>query len=162
MDSGALFDETGKYRYSLWRLWDTSKSIVAFCMLNPSTANAETDDPTIRRCIGFAKTWGYGGLVVVNLFALVSSDPKVLLKDPDATGGDKNDKMIYNAAFKADKIIAAWGAFPEARERAASVINMLMSLNVYCLGITNDGCPKHPLYIKGDTRPILFRAENRW
>lgn len=156
MTKSAVFDETGKYRYRLLREWDDSKPKCAFLMLNPSTANAEDDDPTIRRCIGFAKEWGYGGVEVVNLFALVSSDPKKLLTDNDPVG-KLNDEFIFTAICEAGIVVAAWGAFKESRQRAADVLKMLDGIGIRCLGITKDGCPKHPLYIKGNTLPILMR-----
>ena len=108
-----------------------------FIMLNPSTANGETNDPTIRRCVNFAKAWGYGGLEVVNLFSLVSSDPKKLLTVKNSIGED-NDFFIRKCAKGAGKIIAAWGAFSEARRRAEEVLNTLSEIGceVHCLGMS--------------------------
>jgi hypothetical protein len=163
MEKSAIFDPTGRYRYLLTRIWDADKPSVLFVMLNPSTANAEEDDPTIRRCIRFARDWGYGGVKVVNLFALVSSDPRRLVAEPDAIGGELdslNDVAIFEEANKAGIVIAAWGSFKEARGRAAKVLNWMERLNIeiHCLGLTKDRCPKHPLYIRSDTKPILMKG----
>lgn len=159
MNAGAMFDDTGKYRYLLWRTWDEGKRNPAvFIMLNPSTANAEDDDPTIRRCIGFAKDWGYTGLKVVNLFGLVSSDPKKLATETDPIGPE-NDYVILSRVPHAGIIIAAWGAFKEAKTRSIQVLNAVQSVSrspIYCLGMSKDGSPKHPLYIRADTKPVLF------
>ena len=90
--TGADFDPTGVYRYSLWREWDARAPAVAFVMLNPSTADAGKDDPTIRRCASFARSWGYGSLEVVNLFAYRASEPKRLRQTPDPIG-PANDRL---------------------------------------------------------------------
>lgn len=158
MIKGADFDATHKYRHLLTREWDCDKPKAAFIMLNPSTANDHDDDPTIRRCIRFAQEWGYGGLLVVNLFALVSSDPKKLLTEPDAVGGSENDFAIIKAVNNSDIVVCAWGSFKEAQKRAKEVLQLLrMGCCVYCLGQNKDGSPKHPLYIKADTKPILMK-----
>lgn len=158
MYSGANFDETKNYRFSLWRIWDNKELKILFLMLNPSTANDETDDPTIRRCVNFAKSWGYGGIVVVNLFSLVSSDPAKLLTVTDSIGVD-NDSVILKAAGNAEKIVVAWGAFREARARGEDVLRMLYEngYEVYCLGKTKDGHPKHPLYLRSNLKPMIYR-----
>jgi hypothetical protein len=156
IESGATFDSTGKYRFSLWRLWDISKPHVVFIMLNPSTANAETDDPTIRRCVNFAKTWGYGGLKVVNLFPLVSAYPKVLLIERHWVQENIAENIILDEVKGAGIIVAAWGSFREAQERSLYILNMLDGYPLYCLGVNKDGSPKHPLYIKGDVVPQQY------
>lgn len=153
--SGADFDATGKYRFKLWRIWDKSKPTITFIMLNPSTANAQTDDPTIRRCINFARSWGYGGIEVVNLFALVSSESEKLLTTSNSIGTD-NDLVILKAASQAAKIIIAWGAFKEAKVRGKDVLGLLYKYDIYCLGKTKEGHPKHPLYLRKDLEPIIF------
>jgi|AGTN01.2.fsa_nt_gi Uncharacterized protein conserved in bacteria len=158
MTRSAEFDPTGKYRYTLSRIWDADKPIAIFVMLNPSTANAEDDDPTIRRCIRFAQDWGYGGLRVVNLFALVSSDPAKLVTEPDAVG-EENDMHIIRAINQSGIVIAAWGSFKEARKRAREVLAMLrMGCCIYCLGQNSDGSPKHPLYIPAAIKPQLMKG----
>ncbi len=100
--TGADFDGTGAYRYSLWREWDSRRPIVAFVMLNPSTADAAKDDPTIRRCASFARSWGYGSLEVVNLFAYRASEPKRLRQTPDPIGPANDDYLVDAADRVAD------------------------------------------------------------
>lgn len=117
-------------------------------MLNPSTADEIKDDPTIRRCISFAKREGCTGLTVVNLFALRATNPKELLKHEDPIGPE-NDKIIQDMLrlHQIGIVVAAWGAHPLARERSKDVMKMLDS-NILCLGTTKDGSPRHPLYVK--------------
>ena len=105
------------------------------------------DDPTIRRCIGFARDWGFGRLVVVNLFALRSTSPRALRRAPDPVG-PRNDRWIARLAADAELVIAAWGALGNYRDRARLVTSTLSDL--YCLGRTRDGSPRHPLYVRRD------------
>lgn len=151
-DSGAIFSDDRKYRYALCRMWFINKPLVMFVGLNPSTANETQDDPTIRRVCKFAFDWDFGGVYMTNLFAWVTPYPQELLKVSDPLGD--NDKWLQTAWDKSAKVIFAWGAFKEAKERAAQVSGMFT--NAYCLGKNADGSPKHPLYIKGDTTPIPF------
>jgi hypothetical protein len=136
-------------------------------MLNPSTANETELDPTLRRCRGFAKAWGLGGFVVVNLFAVVSADPRILLTHDDAVGDIQrtttrgrsvnNTAVIVEECRLADIVVAGWGAFPEASERARQAMWILGSGGkLHCLGTTKDGHPRHPLYLKADTKPVPF------
>lgn len=143
--SGASFDFTsiGDYRYCLWRIWDTSKPLVAFIGYNPSKANADDDDATITRVKGFANDWGYGGFYMLNLFALVSTDADVLLTHPNPVGD--NDGWIERIASKCEKVIFAWGKFKKAKERADAVIKMFPDAEV--LMFNKDGSPRHPLYV---------------
>lgn len=150
----ATFSQDRKYRYLLWRDWDTSSlGKCAFLMLNPSTANEYELDPTLRRCQSFAKQWGYGGMVIVNLFAIVSSDPRVLLTDKEPIG-PFNDRYIMDTATSCGVVVAGWGAFPEARQRALNVRAMLKDagIRLHCLGTTKLGHPRHPLYLKKTTK----------
>lgn len=161
--SGAAI--VGPYRYRLWREWDASLPRACFVMLNPSTADADTDDPTIRRCLGFARLWGCGRLDVVNLYALRATDPKVLSDHPDPVG-PLNDEAIEQAAMGAWRIVAAWGstvvksglsgtATARTALRAGHVMGALVRIApVYALGTTASGQPRHPLYVKGDTKPF--------
>lgn len=146
----ALID--GPYRYKLTRVWGPGERMV-FIMLNPSTADADIDDPTIRRCIGFAKDLGFDGLEVVNLFALRSPDPAVLAKAEDPVG-PLNDRFITDSA-RGGMIVAAWGAHPFAAARGAEVAAMVAEAGetLYSLGVTKDGHPRHPLYLPGTARP---------
>lgn len=149
----ATISECGQYRYVLKRRIPSILRWVRpmlFVMLNPSTADAVQDDPTIRRCLGFATREGCTELTVVNLFALRSADPKKLLTHPDPIGPE-NDKHIQEQIMRHRNgfMIAAWGAHPFAKKRAEQVKAMG---NFHCLGKTKNGDPRHPLYVKGDTQ----------
>jgi hypothetical protein len=157
MLKGATIDSTGQYRYKLWRVWDSEAPRVAFVMLNPSTANASVDDPTIRRCIGFAQTWGYGSLEVVNLFAYRATSPQILSAVVDPIGPD-NEAYLLETRQKPEPIILAWGNQGTFLERNQTVLEQLVNLeNVYCLGLTAGGHPRHPLYLKAHTKPVPYR-----
>jgi hypothetical protein len=127
-------------------------------MLNPSTADASQDDPTIRKCVEFSKRLGFGGMTVVNLYALRSTKPKKLWKHPDPIGN--NNHHIKQAALAADMVVCAWGANPKSVERGRTVYAMLKDWNIrpYCLGTTKNGSPKHPLYVPYKTTFKRFRG----
>lgn len=150
---GARISKCGLYRYVLGRRWSPHGEPATFVMLNPSTADASLDDPTIRRCIGFAKSWGAGGLHVLNLYALRATDPRELARADDPVGPDC-DEYLYRhlrAAVMAGRpVVAAWGAHPFARQRARDVHGMLHAVDWRCLGTTADGSPRHPLYLRRD------------
>lgn len=150
---GAKFSSCRAYRYSLWRTWGpivNDSQVVVFIGLNPSTADETTDDPTIRRCIGFAKRWGYGGIVMTNLFAFRATDPKAM-KAAAAPVGPMNDSVLIEEADKAGLVVAAWGTHGTHNRRAEAVRSFLKGL--HHLGLTKDGHPRHPLYLKGDIQP---------
>lgn len=155
--SSAILSKDGRYRYQLTRVWRPQAKLVNWIMLNPSTADAREDDPTIRRCVAFAKEWGYGGIVVSNLFGLRSPDPTILKSDTDPVGPD-NDQAIVDAACAASLHVAAWGAFGAFYTRHLQVRKLLtaypLRLSLKCLGHTNSKHPRHPLYVKGDTALI--------
>lgn len=158
--SDARISPCGRYRYSLTRRWAPGPPL-AFIMLNPSTADASVDDPTIRRCIGFAKTLRFGGIEVVNLYAFRSTDPDAMLARRRTADiiGPYNDDAIVDAARMAGKAIAAWGTDNRARDRAFSVLECIRPIaDVYCLAKSKDGLPRHPLYLKADLQPELYRA----
>lgn len=138
------------YRYALARPLGDGAT-VTFVMLNPSTADATTDDPTIRRCIRFATTWGFGRLEVVNLYALRATDPAELWCAADPVGPD-NDTHLARAMATADLVVAAWGARrpPGHAERVDLVLGRA---SVHCLGRNRDGSPRHPLYVPAGTPP---------
>jgi len=124
-------------------------------MLNPSTADGDADDPTIRRCVDFAQRWGFGGIVVVNMFALRSTDPQQLLTHPDPVGRD-NTKVLLSVlcADEVGPVVAAWGANPAASGDQALVLRRLLeAVQVFpqCLGVTKEGHPRHPLYVPATT-----------
>ena len=146
---GANFSPCKKYRYSLWRTWDQGKGHVMWIGLNPSTADETQNDPTVRRCIGFAQRWGYGGIYMMNLFAFRATDPKVMQAQTDPVGPG-NDEHLAAYAMNCKIIVAAWGAFDCTVDRGAKVINHLMLFGIttlHCLGQSKNGHPKHPLYV---------------
>lgn len=150
MQKGAQFSDCRTYRYALWRRW-REDSHVMFIGLNPSTADETQDDPTIRRCIGFAKAWGFGGLYMLNLFAYRATSPKDLKKAANPTGPE-NDNYLSMYLHKEGLNIACWGNHGRYLNRAAEVISLLGESNLSVLGMTKMGQPKHPLYIKGSTQ----------
>jgi len=152
-NDGATFDSTRQYRYCLWRKWDINLPFIMFIGLNPSTANEHSDDPTIRRVMRFARDWGYGGVFMLNLFAYVTTNPKQLLTCTDAIGPE-NDMYLFGVSKRCNRIIFAWGAFKETKERAKDI--MLLFPNAEALVINKDGTPRHPLYVPGDVIPVPF------
>lgn len=154
---GATFSDSQRYRFTLRRAWG-SGPLVAFVGLNPSTADATEDDATIRRCVRFAKDWGYDALVMLNLFAYRARDPKQLLEVDDPIGVG-NDEVLAAVSLQASLVIAAWGAFPLARDRAHRAYDLL-GPDVCVLGRTKDGHPRHPLYMPADAVPLggLFQT----
>lgn len=157
VESDAKISDCGNYRYWLTRIWDRSKPLLIWVMLNPSIADADADDPTVRRCIAFAKAWGYGGIIIVNLYALRSTDPKALWKHPDPIGPD-NDLELDTAAYRGAMVMLAWGA-NAPKERATEVARILWNaclaaeIRIAVLGWTKAGAPRHPLYVRADTLP---------
>lgn len=149
----ATISECGKYRYWLGRFWDDNKAPLPFVMLNPSTADALKDDATIRKCIGFARKFGYGGIEVVNLFAYRATKPKDL-RDAGWPKGMSNDHAIHETAIRAINagapVVCAWGANARPhRQYAGSILLALASLGcrVVALRQLNDGTPEHPLML---------------
>src|ERR1700722_10081597 len=122
--SSAIFDTSGRYRYRLSRQWRKDGDTVAFIMLNPSTADHEHNDPTIRRCIGLAKLWGFSALNVVNLFALRATAPTTLQKARNPIGR-QNNSYIRTTVEEADRIVLAWGNHGQLRERDREVLDLL-------------------------------------
>ncbi len=151
----AVLSQCNTYRYELRRTWESGATKVLWVMLNPSTADATVDDPTVRRCMGFARSWGHGGIVVANLYALRSVDPAALMAHSDPVGPENNDTLVRLAnAPDVGLVMAAWGAHPSAIHRARHVRGLLG--DVYHLGLTRYEHPRHPLYVKGDTQPIWW------
>lgn len=155
MDQGAIFDRTGRYRYCLWREWDATLPVVAFVLLNPSTADASRDDPTIRRCLGFARTWGFGRLEVVNLFALRATDPSALRQAADPVG-PRNDEHLRRTVRAADRVVAAWGNGGRLHGRGDQVMRWLDRPMV--LGWTKARQPRHPLYLRREVEVQGWRV----
>lgn len=154
MKSGAEIE--GNYRYSLWRSWDDQKPRIGFIMLNPSRADAVVNDPTIRRCLNFAQTWGYGGLEVVNLFAYRTASPMNLRQVTNPVGV-KNDRYLITLHQRVDRILLAWGNWGGLLQRDREVLGLLGDRQpLYCLGITKTQQPRHPLYLKATVLPEVY------
>ena len=155
----ARLSDDGVYRFTLHRIWGSPSNLLTFIMLNPSTADALVDDPTIRRCIGFARDLGHDGIVVVNLYAYRATKPADLWLADKPTGGIANDETLRKALSKAEThgspVIAAWGA--NAKEdrvrwlRAQPGAHRLQALRV-----TKAGAPGHPLYLPATSRPTKW------
>jgi len=154
--AGATFSPDRHYRYSLWRQWEPNKPYALFIGLNPSTANEQDDDPTIRRCKRFAADWGYGALYMANLFALRATHPKEMLAHPLPVGMD-NNTGLQQLAHDAGIILCAWGAHGGHLQRDEQVKTLLAAYELKCLGLTQSGKPRHPLYIRADKQPEPLR-----
>ena len=157
MIAGAQFSKCRKYRYALWRTWQEGDGHVTFIGLNPSMADETKDDPTIRRCIGFAKSWGFGGINMLNLFAFAATDPNVLKKVDDPVG-DQNDSFLMRYCDAAGLNVACWGTRGAFMERGKKVIELLGAESLSCFGLTSGGHPKHPLYLKKETVCINLKT----
>lgn len=162
MDKCADFSPCRKYRYSLRRHWgdmlnDDAPGYVMFIGLNPSTADETNDDPTIRRCINFAKAWGFSGLCMTNLFAFRATDPKDMIAADDAVGPD-NDAWLRCLSDGASLVVAAWGVHGTHQGRDKAVAGLLGAMD--CLGTTKDGHPRHPLYVRGGIERQDFVMHN--
>lgn len=149
--NGALFSECGKHRLSLWRIWDNHKPLIMFIGLNPSTADAENDDPTIRRVKGMAKEWGYGGVYMMNLFTFISTDPDKL----NILEGNLSESDIWLLCIGriCERIVFAWGNF-QVHGRDKEVKAMFSER--WALHINKNGSPKHPLYCRKDSKLINY------
>ncbi len=156
IDYGAIFDINGRYRYSLWRAWSSYHPRIAFVLLNPSTADEQRNDPTIRRCIGFARAWNFGSMEVVNLFAYRTTDCRELLKIDDPVG-EENNYFLIQAVERCSTVVVGWGTRGTLLARDLQVLSLIAGRkDVHCLGITKNGQPRHPLYLKGDTVLVPF------
>ncbi len=156
--TGAKLSDCRTWRYLLWRAWSPRNGgLVTFIGLNPSTADEDDDDPTIRRCVGFAKAWGHVGIIMVNLFAYRATDPGAM-KSTRTPIGPKNDKAIIGAAERSDLVVCAWGAQGGHRRRDEEVCALLGEYQLHHLGLTKGGQPKHPLYLKSSTKPQRWRG----
>lgn len=139
----ATADIRGDYRYTLTRVWDTALPTVTFVLLNPSTADALRLDPTLRRCVSFAKREGYGGMVIKNLYAFRTKNPRVMMTAPDPVG-PHNDRVLSEVT---GTVVAGWGTAADPA-RVARVLELLPRL--HALGITKSGHPRHPLYVRAE------------
>lgn len=156
IDKGAEISEDRQYRYSLWRIWDTTKPLILFIMLNPSTADGDKDDRTISRVVDYCCQWGYGGVYVVNLFAKRATDPGVLKRlvhqqythGYKIVVGENNDKAILQANMKCDRVVFAWGRYGKWYNRANEVIDLFKE--AFYIKLSTTGAPCHPLFLKRD------------
>ena len=159
MEGNAQFSPCRRYRYSLRRNWIGGSGTVNFIGLNPSTADETLDDPTIRRCIGFAKLWGFESLVMLNLFAWRATNRKEIRRVSDPVGPD-NDAALREHIIWPDRLtVAAWGTDGTHLGRADTVRAMFPELS--CLRLTKDGHPEHPLYLPKDLTPAPYGPPNR-
>lgn len=158
LEAAATLSPCGAYRYTLGRAWGEGETLV-WCMLNPSRADATADDRTLTRCVGFARAWGCGSLVLVNLFALRSTDPAALVAAADPVGPDNDRHLAEQAAGR--RVVCAWGATaagsrrPTLRDRAGEVLRLLRpaAAELCCLGLSAGGHPLHPLRLPADRTP---------
>jgi len=163
-NSNAVMSDCGKYRYRLSRKWSNAKPCL-FIMLNPSKADAVEDDPTIRRCINFAKSWGCGELIVVNLFSVRATDPQDMMKADDPVGPE-NMRYVKEAADYVERghpcqpnmkgiVVCAWGAHGTYMNQAETVLGWLddAAVTPMALLLTKNDQPRHPLYLKSSLEP---------
>jgi hypothetical protein len=148
LSRAAHISECGRYRYMLERAWGSGTTRLLIVGLNPSTADALVDDPTIRRCVGFAKGLGYDGLLMGNLFAARSTSPAALGDFADPVGPE-NDAWLRKLQKRAHNVVAAWGNGGRLYGRSDQVLKKLRSLS--CFGVTSLGEPRHPLYLAANT-----------
>lgn len=186
VQKGATISPDGKYRYRLWREWrnhpapakwnmwtDDGKPVLdgagaqlgepktcLFVMLNPSTADGDVDDPTIRRCVGFAKVWQYDRVEIVNLFAFRATKPEALfaLSHADDPVGWKNQEYVMRAVREADVIVCAWGAHGGYLGQNETVLGWIETEKTFSIGpLTKNGHPPHPLYLPAVTPLVPFK-----
>jgi hypothetical protein len=152
-ENGATISPDGKYRYRLWRTLPKGTGTIAYVMLNPSTADHQVNDPTIRKCLGFAERWGAAQIQVVNLFAYRATDPRELLRADRPTGPENTDHVL-EVVDSAEMVVCAWGAIhKELAWRAAEVVREIRQrVQPWCLGYTKDRQhPRHPLMLAYST-----------
>lgn len=155
--SGATFSPCRRWRYLLWRRWDASKPAANFLMLNPSTADELKLDPTCSRARDYAERWGYGALVVTNIFGWRATDPAAMRASEDPVG-PQNDAAIVQAARAASLIVCAWGNHGAYQGRSTAVVALLKRARVrlHALRVNRSGEPAHPLYLKGTLQPLRW------
>lgn len=153
--SDATFSPCGRYRYTLRRRWLLGEGSMLWILLNPSTATATVDDPTIRRCIGYSKLWGFREMLLLNIFAFRATDPKAMRAAEDPVGPDNMGTLEY-AAAEHDFIVAGWGDHGALMGQGVRVRTMItgMDREILCLGKNKSGEPRHPLYQRKDLRPV--------
>ena len=153
--AGAIFSDDRKYRYALWRIWNSFRPILIQISLNPSKADAIRSDPTVTRGVVRANRNMFGGFIMGNLYALVSTDPKKLLEDGETIGLETDDYLRQMIELGDGKVLCGWGSFKPVPKRAPVVLAMIP--NPYCLGVNADGQPKHPLYVGYNVPMIEYK-----
>jgi hypothetical protein len=156
-DSSAVYSPCSRYRYLLTRIWDAEGPRALFVLLNPSTATEQQNDPTVERCERRARALGAGAFRVTNIFAFRATDPQVMRAAPDPVGPG-NDAAIAESALWADRILCAWGTHGAHRGRGRAVEALLRATGrpLWHLGLTQDGMPRHPLYVGYAQAPVLW------
>ena len=152
--SGARFSPCRRWRYLLWRQWDRGAPVANFLMLNPSTADEVRLDPSCTRARRYAERWGFGALVVTNLFGWRATEPDAMKAAPDPVGS-QNDQAILRAARAADLVVCAWGNHGSHLRRSTAVLSSLRMarLELHFLRLNGNGEPAHPLYLPGSLEP---------
>ena len=156
--SGAVFHDRKRYRVALWRTWNQRGPKLLFIGLNPSTANETRDDRTVVRMVNFAKSWGYGGLFVGNLFSIVSADPNFVRQYLGASdiSGRPNDQAIKFMRDLASTVVVGWGEWGKRAGRRPAAVLALVGEPVHCFKVNQSGEPTHPLYLPGNSKPIRY------
>ena len=155
---GAIFSEDRRFRYALWRLWSNTRPFLLMVGLNPSKAEEYKDDSTVTRGIVRADRSGFGGFLMANLYAYVSTDPEALLGNGDTESspfvGELTDHYLREMIALSQRHLCGWGSFSPVANRAPCVLEMIQE--PYCLGVNKDGQPKHPLYIGYDVAMVQY------
>lgn len=154
MKKTAQISKCNKYRYYLTREWDENLPFVNFIGLNPSTADGYEDDATIRKCISYAKQWRYGGIIMTNLFAFRTRHPHEMRLQKEIAIGDENNEYLIKGKRESKISVAAWGNHGFFNDRWKEVADLLPDL--YCLKMTKQNQPSHPLYLSSELKPINF------
>lgn len=157
MERSADFSPCRTWRYALHRVWDRDRGSCMFIGLNPSTADETEDDATVRRCIRFARDWGYGGLTMTNVYAYRSTDPRALDTCSAEPAGPANDSWLRLLACQSAIVVAAWGTKAGA-PRVAQVLRALQGVDLHVFKLTKHGHPEHPLYQPLAAKPQPWRT----
>lgn len=158
--SQVWYSRCDRYRYGLSRVWDDSKPALLFIMLNPSTADEHRNDPTVARCETRARSMGFGGVMVANLFAFRATRPQDL-KKAKAPIGELNDALLQHWSDRAGMTVAAWGGHGDHQGRALEIARKI-GTPMHHLGLTKAGHPRHPLYVSFATEPALWHQTERY
>lgn len=156
IDTGAVFSPCRTWRYLLWRTWDRDKPTCLFIGLNPSKATEVLNDRTISRCINFCDSWGFGTYLMCNLYGIRSTDPLGIKRASEPVGMD-NDTHIAAAAQRADLVVAAWGCGHWTHDRVFKVMSLIN--DPYCVGVTQNGSPRHPLFVRGTQQAVPYTTK---